>query len=78
MGDELNADFAQKVGGAFADWLPSSGTVAVGRDMRPDSGEPADAVIAGCAHRAATCWTLAKLPDMIYFAWQLYLKLAAP
>ena len=69
VGDELNADFAQKVGRAFADWLPSSGTVAVGRDMRPDSGELADAVIAGLRAQGRDVLDIGQVTsDMIYFA----------
>jgi len=69
VGDELNADFAQKVGRAFADWLPEAGTVAVGRDMRPDSGELADAVIAGLRAQGRDVLDIGQVTsDMIYFA----------
>lgn len=69
VGDELNADFAQKVGRAFADWLPEAGTVAVGRDMRPDSGELADAVIAGLRRQGRDVLDIGQVTsDMIYFA----------
>ena len=69
VGDELNADFAQKVGRAFADWLPEGGTVAVGRDMRPDSGELADAVIAGLRAQGRDVLDIGQVTsDMIYFA----------
>ena len=39
VGSDLTAEVARNIGKAFADWLPESGPVAVGRDMRPDSAE---------------------------------------
>ena len=39
VGTELTAEVATQIGKAFADWLPTEGTVAVGRDMRPDSAD---------------------------------------
>ena len=47
VGTELTSDVAERVGQALANWLPQQGTVAVGRDMRPDSAELATAVIKG-------------------------------
>jgi phosphomannomutase len=47
VGEELNAEVAERIGRAVGDWLPTDGAVAVGRDMRPDSAELADAIIKG-------------------------------
>lgn len=48
VGTELSADLAKKVGTAFSLWLPTKNKpVIVGRDMRPDSKELTDGLIAG-------------------------------
>ena len=47
VGDELTPKLVESIGRAMADWLPNAGTVAVGRDMRPDSAELAGAMIKG-------------------------------
>ena len=47
VGTELTAEVANAIGQAVGSWLPEQGAVAVGRDMRPDSAELADAIIAG-------------------------------
>lgn len=66
---ELTSEAAEKIGRAFADWLPSEGTVAVGRDMRPDSGALADAVIAGLRKQGRNVINIGEVTsDMIYFA----------
>ena len=57
VGTELTPEVAQQIGRAFADWLPSEGAVAVGRDMRPDSAALAAGIIEGLRMRARTCWT---------------------
>lgn len=44
---ELSDEVATRVGAAFSSWLPSSGAVVIGRDMRPDSESLARAFAAG-------------------------------
>ena len=69
VGTELTAAVAEAVGRAFADWLPSAGAVAVGRDMRPDSGELADALIKGLREQGRDVIDIGEVTsDMIYFA----------
>lgn len=69
VGTELNAEVAQAVGQAFADWLPSTGAVAVGRDMRPDSAELASSVITGLRKQGRDVIDIGEVTsDMIYFA----------
>ena len=69
VGTELTADVARLVGAALADWLPTQGAVAVGRDMRPDSGELAAAVIAGLRAQGRDVVDIGEVTsDMIYFA----------
>jgi phosphomannomutase len=69
VGDELNADLTNKVGKAFADWLPEPGVVAVGRDMRPDSAELAQALIEGLLGQGRDVLDLGEVTsDMSYFA----------
>lgn len=69
VGSELNAEVVEKIGRAFADWLPENGPVAVGRDMRPDSQELAEAIIKGLTAQGRDVWDLGEITsDMIYFA----------
>ncbi|HSX06283.1 MAG TPA: phosphomannomutase/phosphoglucomutase [Candidatus Saccharimonadia bacterium] len=69
VGTELTPSVAESIGKAFADWLPETGTVAVGRDMRPDSAELADALIAGLQAQGRTVINIGEVTsDMIYFA----------
>jgi phosphomannomutase len=69
VGEELNADLTNKVGKAFADWLPKPGVVAVGRDMRPDSAELAKALIEGLLGQGRDVLDLGEVTsDMSYFA----------
>ena len=69
VGSELTANVANSVGKAFADWLPTEGTVAVGRDMRPDSAELADALIEGLRAQGRNVIDIGLVTsDMIYFA----------
>ncbi len=66
---ELNADIAYRVGRAFADWLPQTGVVAVGRDMRPDSKDLANAFIKGLREQGRDVLDIGQVTsDMIYFA----------
>lgn len=68
-GTELTAEVAEAVGRAVADYLPTDGPVVVGRDMRPDSGELAEAVIAGLTAQGRDVWDIGLVTtDMIYFA----------
>lgn len=69
VGSELTGEVARKVGAAFGDWLPGSGVVAVGRDMRPDSQELAEALIEGLRGQGREVWDIGEVTsDMIYFA----------
>lgn len=69
VGSELTPDVANSIGKAFADWLPNEGIVAVGRDMRPDSAELADAIIAGFTLQGRDVVDIGQVTsDMIYFA----------
>ncbi|MDB5175740.1 MAG: Phosphomannomutase [Candidatus Saccharibacteria bacterium] len=69
VGSELTPEVTGKIGQAFGSWLPEAGAVAVGRDMRPDSKELADALIAGLRAQGRTVWDIGEVTsDMIYFA----------
>jgi phosphomannomutase len=69
VGSELNPLVSGAVGRAFADWLPLEGAVAVGRDMRPDSAELADALIIGLRKQGRDVVDIGEVTsDMIYFA----------
>jgi phosphomannomutase len=69
VGDELNAELVENIGKAVADWLPKKGTVAIGRDMRPDSAELADAMIKGLIAQGRDVLDIGQVTsDMIYFA----------
>lgn len=69
VGSELTAEVAKSVGMAFADWLPASGAVAVGRDMRPDSAELATSLIEGLRAQGREVIDIGEVTsDMIYFA----------
>ena len=69
VGSELNAEVAGNIGKALADWLPEQGPVAVGRDMRPDSAELAQALITGLTAQGRDVIDIGEVTsDMIYFA----------
>jgi phosphomannomutase len=69
VGTELTADVCRRIGVATADWLPTRGVVAVGRDMRPDSRELASALIEGLLAQGRDVWDIGEVTsDMIYFA----------
>ena len=69
VGSELTPKFAKDVGRIFADWLPTEGIVAVGRDMRPDSAQLAEAFINGLRQQGRNVWDIGQVTsDMIYFA----------
>src|SRR5690606_15134896 len=68
VGLELNVDVARQVGFCFGNWLPKAGPVAVGRDMRPDSKELADALIDGLLRAGRDVIDIGEVTsDMIYF-----------
>ncbi len=65
---ELNPPVAHAIGQALADFLPA-GQVAVGRDMRTDSSDLAEALIAGLARQDREVIDLSQVTsDMIYYA----------
>src|ERR1700742_1633598 len=69
VGEQLTPDLLEKIGRAFADWLPSEGPVAVGRDMRPDSEELARALIKGLAGQGRDIWDIGEVTsEMVYYA----------
>lgn len=69
VGSELNEQLVYDIGRAFADFLPTQGTVAVGYDMRPDSKAYAKALIEGLTRQGRDVWDLGMIAtDMIYFA----------
>lgn len=47
VGSELSSELVERVGYAFSQWLTGEGPVVVGRDMRPDSQELAEALTNG-------------------------------
>lgn len=69
VGTELTPEVCERIGKAFADWLPEEGIVAVGRDMRPDSAELASSLINGLRAQGRDVWDIGEVTsDMIYFA----------
>jgi phosphomannomutase len=69
VGTELTPEVAEKIGKAYAIWLPKEGAVAVGRDMRPDSKELAEAMARGLQAQGRDVWDIGEVTsDMIYFA----------
>lgn len=75
VGTQLNPQTTRSIARAFADWLPTKGTVAVGHDMRPDSAELAAAFMDGLQEQGYNVWDIGLVTsDMIYFAvgnWEL-------
>jgi len=68
VGSELAPSVIETIGQAFAVWLPKQGPVAVGRDMRPDSAELAQALIKGLRNQGRNVWDIGEVTsDMIYF-----------
>lgn len=66
---DMTSELANAVGQALAAWLPKDGAVAVGRDMRPDSAELADALIAGLTQQGRDVMDIGQVTsDMVYFA----------
>lgn len=69
VGTELQPQLIEKVGFAFSKWLPNDGPVAIGRDMRPDSQELAEALIRGINSAGREAIDIGEVTsDMIYFA----------
>lgn len=69
VGSELTPALCEDIGKAFADWLPTEGIVAVGRDMRLDSAQLASALIDGLVQQGREVWDLGLVTsDMAYFA----------
>lgn len=69
VGSELTTEVAERIGRAMAQWLPNQGTVAVGRDMRPDSAALAEAMIKGLTAGGRNVYDIGLVTsDMIYFA----------
>jgi phosphomannomutase len=69
VGTELTTDVSQDIGRALADLLDNDGAVAVGHDMRPDSAELANALIAGLTEQGREVIDIGQVTsDMIYFA----------
>lgn len=69
VGTELNPEVAERIGKAFAHWLPTQGAIAVGRDMRPDSADLANAIIEGIRSQGRDVVDIGQVTsDMIYFA----------
>ncbi len=68
VGSELNDETIKTIGQAFGAWLPERGIVAVGRDMRPDSAQLANAIINGLRASGRDVWDIGEVTsDMIYF-----------
>jgi phosphomannomutase len=69
VADQLTPEFVHDIGRVFADWLPTEGIVAVGRDMRPDSEKLAQAFIEGLRQQGREVWDVGQVTsDMIYYA----------
>lgn len=69
VGSQLNNSASKDIARAFADWLPTNGTVAVGHDMRPDSRDLANAFMQGLLQQGYDVWDIGLVTsDMIYFA----------
>lgn len=69
VGTQLTTDTVRDIARAYADWLPTEGTVAVGHDMRPDSAELAHAFMEGLQSQGYDVWDIGLVTsDMIYFA----------
>ena len=68
-GTELTPEVAEAIARAAADYMPTAGPVVVGRDMRTDSAELAQAVINGLTAQGRDVWDIGLVTtDMVYFA----------
>lgn len=69
VGSELTEAVAERTGAAFSDWLSSTGDVVVGRDMRPDSQQLAEAFMQGVIRTGRNVIDLGMVTsDMAIFA----------
>lgn len=69
VGSELTPKVVEAIGRSFAEWLPTKGAVAIGRDMRPDSAELAKAISTGLTSQGRDVIDIGQVTsDMIYFA----------
>jgi len=69
VGTELTPAVAEVIGKSFGNWLSTEGPVMVGRDMRPDSKELADALLDGLTSQGRDVVDIGEVTsDMIYFA----------
>jgi phosphomannomutase len=69
VGSELSSELVTRVGYAFSQWLRADGPVVVGRDMRPDSAELADALILGVRQQGRDVIDIGMVTsDMAVFA----------
>ena len=69
VGTELTNELAEAVGRGLADYLPETGPVCVGYDMRTDSAELAANVRAGLMKQGRVVYDIGEVSsDMIYFA----------
>ena len=68
-GVELTAEVAEAVGRSVADVLPDAGPVIVGRDMRTDSDELAEAVIRGLVRQGRDVWDIGLSDDRYGVFW---------
>jgi phosphomannomutase len=69
VGSELKPEIIEEIGSAVAVFLPTTGPVAVGRDMRPDSEQLANAIISGLTKQGREVWDIGQVTsDMVYFA----------
>ncbi len=69
VGTELTPELVKQIGKTLANWLPVQGTIAIGRDMRPDSAELARAFTEGLTSQGRNVMDIGEVTsDMIYFA----------
>lgn len=69
VNDQLNEKTVKQIAIAYGNWLPIKKTVAVGRDMRPDSYCLSRAFIEGLLETGIDVWDIGEVTsDMIYFA----------
>ncbi len=69
VGSQLTEEVMTLIGRAFGDWLPAEGPVAVGHDMRPDSAQLAEALIAGLVEQGRDVYDIGLITsDMVYYA----------
>ena len=68
-GTELNAETVRTIGRAFGDWLPKTGPVVVGHDMREDSEKLATELMLGLREQGREVIDIGLVTtDMTFFA----------